>query len=184
MKRGISLSVVIIILVASFFEPRNVVSSYCAAIVLDVEDGEAVCGLVIASLDKDTQSISIRNMTYKGSFKEAITDLEDSDIRLFLPTVRGIFVNPKVDKEWLERSIAEIVAEKGMPLIASVAYCDDPSKIIEEKDGGTEALGATFIPKLLENQEQAVSLLDFFGDEEKQAAFVVYEDGRFIIKND
>ena len=184
MKRGISLSVIIIILAASFFEPRNLVSSYCTAIVLDVEDGKEVCGFVVASLDKDTQSISVRNMTYTGSFKDAIKAMKDSDIRLFLPTVRGIFVNPDVDEQWLESSVAEIIAEKGMPLNASVVYCDTPSQIIEEKDGGTDAVGATFIPKLLKNQKQSRSLLDFFEDKDKQAAFIEYEDGRFIIKKD
>jgi len=183
-KRGISLSVIIIILAASFFEPRNLVSSYCAAIVLDVKDGEPLCGFVVASLDKDTQNISVRNLTYEGSFRDAIKALKDSDIRLFLPTVRGVFVNPDVDKEWLDRCIAELVAEKGMPLNASVAYSDDPLKLIEEKDGGTDAVGATFVPKLLKHQKRAKSLLDFFGDEQKKAPLITFDEGRFIIGED
>ena len=168
----------------SALEPKSTVSSYCIGVIYEKQEDEPYCGFIIASLNNEDQKISIKTVMYPGNFSNALKAMYDSDIRLSLPTIKGIYVGEAFPEEPLEKSLGEMLSTEGFPPDASVIYCKAPTKLIEEKDSGTNISGAMFIPKFLKNKDKDVSLVSFTDDESKKAPFLSFSNGRFVVQTE
>lgn len=168
----------------SALEPKSVVSAYCVGIVFDIKDSEPFCGFIIASFDEAGKKIEINTVSCPGSFSEALSAMESSDIRLSLPTVKGIYISDKLPMSYLETSLVGMLATEGFPPDATVVYCDEPIELSEEQDGGTSITGAMYIPKLMKNKGRDVSLVEFTQDKNRKAPYLSFSDGRFVIEED
>lgn len=183
MKKGLSITAIIVLFAisAAIFEPRQAVSAYCAGVIFDVEDGENICAFVIAAIENPDIGITVDILKYKGGFAEGLNSMEGSDIRLFMPTSLAVLVSTDFPQYDLECNMTEMLAEKSMPPSASVIFCDSPQELSSERDIATDIVGVVFLPKLLKNQKQNQTLVDFHSGNKKTAPYIFFEEGRFII---
>ncbi|OGO90656.1 MAG: hypothetical protein A2Y17_02900 [Clostridiales bacterium GWF2_38_85] len=180
-KRMLVISAIIIIAISvSFFETRNPITAYCIGLTVQKENNEIIYGFIIAKLEEEGASIEVTLIKQNGKFSYALQSLKESDILLFYPTVKGIYICRDINKTEIDDMLNTIFEMHSFPTDITVVMTNDPNKLILEKDIGSGISGALFIPKLIENQKRKVTLIDYAKG--KEIPLICYQNGQFNIQ--
>ena len=183
MKKRIIVIVAIILIAVtvSIFETRNPITAYCIGLTVEKEQDEIVYGFIVARQNEEGEPVEIEVVKQTGDFNYVIEALKRSDILLFYPTVKSIYISDEIEKDEIQNMISILFQMHSFPTDIVVIKCSSPQKLILEKDIASGIQGALFIPKLIKNQKCKINLLQYKNG--IQIPFITFDSGQFIINN-